>query len=87
MKERKKKKAPKTITAEEFDKIFDEGKEDITPYLDLKSAKIDPPLQRINIDMPQEILAKVDYEANRIGVTRTSLIKIWISRFTDRLAH
>ena len=87
MKERKKKKAPKTITAEEFDKIFDEGKEDITPYLDLKSAKIDPPLQRINIDMPQEILAKVDHEANRIGVTRTSLIKIWISRFTDRLAH
>ncbi len=74
------------ISAEEFDKKFDEGKEDITEHLDLKSARVVYPVQRINIDIPGEILKKVDREADRIGVPRTSLIKLWIAEHTDRLA-
>lgn len=82
-----KKKTIKSITAEEFDKKFDEGKEDITPHLNLKSSKIDYPIQRINIDIPEPILSQVDHEADRIGVTRTSLIKMWIAKQLDSLAH
>jgi hypothetical protein len=44
----------KTISAEEFDKIFDDGEEDILPFLDLSKAQ-------------------------RLGVTRQSLIKMWIA--------
>lgn len=75
------------ITAEELDKKFDEGKEDILKYFDEKSTRVVPPMiQRINIDIPVFILQKVDKEADRVGIPRTSLIKIWIAEHADRLA-
>lgn len=84
---KKKTKKPKMITAEEFDKKFDEGKEDILQYTDPKSWRVVPPMiQRINIDIPIFILQKVDKEADRVGVARTSLIKMWIAEHADRLA-
>lgn len=84
---KKKSKKSKTISAEEFDRIFDEGKEDILQYTDPKSTRVVPPLiQRINIDIPVVILQKVDKEADRVGIPRTSLIKIWIAQNADRLA-
>lgn len=74
----------KKIKAKEFDRVFDQGS--VSEYLDLKSAKADFPLQRINIDIPQGILERVDREATRVGVTRTSLIKLWIAEHADQLA-
>ena len=56
----------KAIKASEFDRAFEEG--DVTKYLDLKTAKVRYPLQRINIDFTVDILKKVDVEASRIGV-------------------
>lgn len=79
-----KKKLPKKISASEFDRMFNAG-EDMTPYLDMSTAKMDYPAQRINIDIPKTILHKVDLEATRVGVTRTSLIKLWIAEHADRL--
>ena len=78
------KKENKKAKASDFDKAFDSG-ETIVPYLDLKSAKVHMPIQRINIDIPAEILAKVDKEADRVGIPRTSLIKVWIAERVDRL--
>ena len=74
----------KHIPAEEFDRAFEKGG-DVTPYLDFASAKAQHPTQRINVDVPKDLLKKVDQEAARIGVPRTSLIKIWISERLDRL--
>lgn len=68
----------KKITAKEFDDRFDRG-EDMTKYVDLKTIKVNHPIQRINVDIPKEMLQKVDTEAARIGVPRTSLIKMWIA--------
>jgi hypothetical protein len=79
------KKQKKIISAEELEKKFDNG-EDISPYLDWSKARIDHPNQRINLDLPSNILKKIDKEADRIGVTRTSLIKVWISHQVDRLS-
>ena len=77
----------KKISGAEFDKKFDDGKaEDITPYLDFKKARVDLPIHRINIDIPEAILVKVDKEAERVGIPRTSLIKVWIAEHVDRLA-
>lgn len=77
------KKETKKITASEFDRAFEDGS--VAEHLDLKTAKVDYPVQRINIDIPREILEKVDREAARMGVPRTSLLKVWIAEHADRL--
>jgi len=74
----------KMIKAEEFDRAFEKG--DVTKYLDRKKTRVHHPIQRINIDIPQEILRKVDEEAERIGVPRTSIIKMWIAERLERLS-
>lgn len=74
----------KAIRADEFDRAFEEGK-DMTPYLELRFAKGRHPTRRINVDVPRDLLKKVDQEAARIGVPRTSLIKIWISERLDQM--
>ena len=72
----------KKIKAKDFDDQFDQG--DVTEHLDLKSAKARYPVQRVSIDFPKNILEELDLEAAKIGVTRTSLIKMWIA---DRLSR
>jgi len=66
----------------DFDKKFDDG-QDITVFLDLKKA-IRPSLQqkRVNVDFPLWMVGEIDKEATRLGVTRQSLIKLWLA---DRL--
>ncbi|MBT4089487.1 MAG: CopG family transcriptional regulator [Deltaproteobacteria bacterium] len=67
------------MKAKELDKIFDNG-EDITSHLDL-STKRRPGLKqrRVNVDFPDWIIESLDREASRIGVTRQSIIKVWIA--------
>ena len=68
------------MKASEFDKIFDDGEEDILPYLDLSKARLvnlEP--KRVNVDFPQWMVNDLDSEASRLGVTRQSLIKMWIA--------
>jgi len=69
----------KYITAEELEKKF-EAAEDITEYLALEKAER-PGLQqrRISVDFPAWMIRKLDLEAKRMGVTRQSVIKFWIS--------
>jgi len=72
------------MKASDFDKKFDDGK-NITEFLDLKNATR-PNLEqkRVNVDFPAWMVREIDKEANRIGITRQSLIKLWLA---DRLAH
>ena len=74
--------AAKKISAEEFDRRFDDG-EDMTVYLDWSSFRR-PGLEskRVNLDMPQHMVAKLDDQARLRGVTRQALIKMWLA---DRL--
>jgi len=75
----------KRISAEEFDARFDAG-EDITEYLDLSTAR--RPMQephRVNVDFPKWVVFAMDREAARLGVTRQSLIKMWIAERVDQL--
>ncbi len=67
------------MKASELDKKFDEG-EDITEFLDLKRAKRTVQEQkRVNVDFPVWMIHSLDKEAKRLGVTRQSIIKVWIS--------
>jgi len=67
------------MKAEDLHKKFDEG-ENIIEYLDLKKARR-PGLKqkRVNVDFPEWMLHNLDKEAKRLGVTRQSIIKIWIA--------
>jgi len=73
------------MKAEEFDKLFDEGK-DIAHLLDLSSARRpNQELKRVNVDFPIWMVNKLDREAKRLGVTRQSIIKIWLAERLERL--
>ncbi|MDL5051088.1 CopG family transcriptional regulator [Oscillatoria amoena NRMC-F 0135] len=68
-----------TMTAREFDKRFDEG-EDITPHIDPASIHrpgLEP--RRVNVDFPEWIIDQLDRQSKLIGVSRQSLIKLWVS--------
>jgi macrodomain Ter protein organizer (MatP/YcbG family) len=70
------------MKAKELDKKFDAG-EDVTKFLDLSRAKRPGREQRrVNVDFPAWMIERLDKEARRLGVTRQSIIKVWIA---DRL--
>jgi hypothetical protein len=67
------------MKAKEFDKKFDAGK-DISQSLDVaRAVRIRPELKRVNVDFPSWMVEALDKEARRLGVTRQSIIKVWIS--------
>ena len=72
------------MKARSLEKKFDDGK-DITDSLDLSKAK--RPLQklkRVNVDFPTWMIKSLDKEATRLGVTRQSIIKVWLSERLER---
>jgi hypothetical protein len=74
------------MSADEFERRFDAG-EDITDMLDLARAeRVYPKVQRVNVDFPRWMVESLDREANRLGVTRQSLIKMWIAERLERVA-
>ena len=82
----------KKISAEEFDRKFDDG-EDILPYIDLSSKmtleefeKEIFTIKKVNVDLPSWAIASLDKEAKRMGVTRQSIIKMWLIQKLDDIA-
>jgi hypothetical protein len=74
------------MKAKSFDRKFDEGK-DVTDALDLSRAR--RPLQaqkRVNVDFPTWMIRELDSEARRVGVTRQSIIKMWLAERLEQSA-
>ena len=75
------------MKAKKFDADFDNGK-DITGSLDLSKIKRPNQVQkRVNVDFPPRMIESLDKEATRLGVTRQSIIKIWLAERLESLAH
>lgn len=67
------------MKSEDFDKKFDDG-EDVTQLLDRATIRRPGEVQRrVNVDFPSWMIDSLDSEARRLGVTRQSIIKIWIA--------
>jgi len=67
------------MRAKDFDKKFDEDTEDVIDDLDLSTAsRINQRQKRINVDFPAWVVESLDREAARVGVTRQSIIKVWL---------
>jgi hypothetical protein len=69
----------KYITAAEFDQRFEAG-EELAEYLDLDNA-IRPGLEqrRVSVDFPVWMVQQLDNVARELGITRQSVIKVFIS--------
>lgn len=67
------------MKASEFDKKFDSG-ESIIDELDAAHARRSgEETKRINVDFPVWMVVSLDREARRLGVTRQSIIKMWLA--------
>ena len=67
------------MKASEFDKKFDKG-ENIMDELDIPQARRPgEEIKRINVDFPAWMVTALDKEARRLGVTRQSIIKMWLA--------
>ncbi len=69
----------KSITTQEFDQLF-EAEKDITGFLDMNTAKRSGlETRRVSVDFPEWMIKMLDQQAMKLGVTRQSIIKFWIS--------
>ena len=67
------------MKATHFEQQFDEGV-DISASLDLSKAKrVLQEQKRVNVDFPTWMIESLDREAGRLGVTRQSIIKVWLA--------
>ena len=67
------------MKAKKFEQQFDEGV-DITASLDLSKAKrVLQEQKRVNVDFPTWMIDSLDREAGKLGVTRQSIIKVWLA--------
>lgn len=67
------------MKADEFDARFDRG-EAVTSALDVAAARRPGTEQRrVNVDFPVWMIESLDREARRLGVTRQSVIKVWVA--------
>jgi len=74
-----------SIKAEELDRIFDEGKEDVMQYFDMSTLRrASDALKRVNVDFPPRMVDELDREAARVGVARQAIIKMWIAERLDQ---
>lgn len=72
------------MKAKKFDSEFDQGK-DVTKVLDLSKARRPKQEQkRVNVDFPTWMIEMLDKEASRLGVTRQSVIKVWLAERLER---
>ena len=67
------------MKAKKFEQQFDENV-DITACLDLSKAKrVLQAQKRVNVDFPIWMIDSLDREASKLGVTRQSVIKVWLA--------
>jgi hypothetical protein len=67
------------MKAREFDRKFDAG-QDVSADVDGPQARR-PNIEtkRVNVDFPAWVVSGLDQEAERLGVTRQALIKLWVA--------
>ena len=74
------------MKAKKFEQLVDDGG-DITACLDLsKVGRVLQEQKRVNVDFPTWMIDSLDREASKLGVTRQSVIKIWLAERLEATA-
>ena len=67
------------MKAKDFDQKFDDNHHDIVADLELPTKRrLNQEHRRVNVDFPAWVIDALDREAARVGVTRQSIIKLWL---------
>ena len=75
------------MKAKTLDKKFDDNKEDILDDFDLsKARRPNQEQKRVNVDFPTWMISSLDKEAKHLGVTRQSIIKVWLAERLEKIA-
>ncbi len=72
------------MKAKNFDKKFDEGKSMVADLNVTKARRINQEQKRVNVDFPVWMIRSLDKEASRLGVTRQSIIKVWLAERLEK---
>ena len=73
-----------TMKTKDFEQQFDSNV-DITASLDLsKSKRVLQAQKRVNVDFPTWMIESLDREAGKLGVTRQSIIKVWLAERLEK---
>ena len=74
------------MKAKDFEQRFDEGV-DLTASLDLSKAKrVLQEQKRVSVDFPTWMIDSFDREASKLGVTRQSVMKVWLAERLEATA-
>lgn len=74
------------MKAKLFDQQFDKNI-DITSSLELaKATRVLQQQKRVNVDFPNWMIESLDREAGKLGVTRQSIIKVWLAERLEKAA-
>ena len=74
------------MKAKKFEQHFDDGV-DISASLDLaKARRVLQEQKRVNVDFPTWMIDSLDREASKLGVTRQSVIKVWLAERLEATA-
>jgi hypothetical protein len=72
------------MKAKDLDNKFDRG-EKVTQHLDLtRSRRAGQEPKRVDVEFPEWMIDSLDREARRLGVTRQSIIKVWIAERLEK---
>lgn len=75
------------MKAKLLDKKFDDNEAEIIDNLDLSTIRRPNQAQRrVNVDFPAWMIESLDKEASRLGVTRQSIIKVWLAERLEQSA-
>ena len=72
------------MKANVFEQRFDKNL-DVTGLLDLsKARRVLQEQRRVNVDFPTWMIESLDREAGKLGVTRQSIIKVWLAERLEK---
>ena len=76
------KKKTKKISADEIATMADKGKSVSSFFSNAGSMK--KPIQRVNVDFVEEMLAELDAIANQLNISRQAVIKSYLRQALDQ---
>jgi hypothetical protein len=73
------------MKAKDFDADFDAGKSVMRALNLAEALRPEQEQRRVNVDFPTWMIKELDREAGRLGVTRQSIIKVWLAERLERV--
>ena len=74
------------MKAKTLEEKFDDGEEILEAFDLSKARRPNQEQKRVNVDFPTWMVASLDKEARHLGVTRQSIIKVWLAERLEKIA-